>query len=201
MKKKIFTTEFITKVGILAAVETVLATVGTLIKIGPASINLALVPIAFGAIMFGPLCGGLLGLLNGAIVLADPSTQAVFMNTDMFGPLCIFGTILVCLLKCTAAGIASGFIYKLLKKHDIVAITSASFIVPIVNTGLFVVGACIFFNPALEGLLASVFSFNFLIEIGITALLTPAIVRLIHVFQSKSNVSATVVEEEPNEEK
>lgn len=201
MKKKIFTTEFITKLGILAAIETVLATVGTLIKIGPASINLALVPIAFGSIMFGPLCGGLLGLLNGAIILADPSTQAVFMNTDMFGPWCIFGTILVCLLKCSAAGIASGYIYKLLKKHDIIAITSASFIVPIVNTGLFVVGACIFFNSALEGLLPTVFSFNFLIEIGITALLTPAIIRLIHVEQTKSNANATVVEGDTNEEK
>ena len=55
MKKKIFTTEFITKVGILAAIEVVFAFVSQFIKIGPASINLALIPIAFGAIMFVPI--------------------------------------------------------------------------------------------------------------------------------------------------
>ena len=202
MKKKIFTTEFITKVGILAAIEVIFAFVSQFIKIGPASINLALIPIAFGAIMFGPVCGALLGFLNGAMVLAAADTQAYFMNTDMFGPWCIFGTIVVCLLKCTAAGVASGFIYRLLKnKNDIIAIVVASFVVPVVNTAIFVIGACIFFTPALEGLLISVFSFNFLIEIGVTALLTPAIIRTIHVVQSKSNNENVVAVGEDNEEK
>lgn len=200
MKKKIFTTEFITKVGILAAIEVIFAFVSQFIKIGPASINLALIPIAFGAIMFGPVCGGLLGFLNGAMVLAAPDTQAYFMNTDMFGNWCIFGTILICLLKCTAAGVASAYIYRLLKKYDIVGIIVASFIVPVVNTAIFVIGACIFFTPALEGLLISVFSFNFLIEIGVTALLTPAIIRTIHVVQSKSNNDEVVSTGENNEE-
>ena len=201
MKKKIFTTEFITTVGILAAIEVIFAFISNYITIGPASINLALIPIAFGAIMFGPVCGGLLGFLNGAVVLANPQTQSVFMNTDMFGPWCIFGTILICLLKCTAAGVASGYIYRLLKnKNDIAAIVTSSFAVPIINTGIFVIGACIFFTPALSGLLASVFSFNFLIEIGVTALLTPAIIRVIHVVQSKSNNNNVVSTGENNEE-
>ena len=133
MKKKIFTTDFIVKVGILSAIEIIFAFISQFITIGPASINLALIPIAFGAIMFGPICGGFLGFLNGAMVLASPETQAYFMDTNVFGDWCIFGTILICLLKCTAAGVASGFIYKLLKnKNEIVAIVVASFIVPLI---------------------------------------------------------------------
>lgn len=201
MKKKIFTTEFITKVGILAAIETILYFLGGMVTISGVSINLALIPIAFGAIMFGPLCGALLGFLNGAMVLADPNTQAVFMNVDLFGPWSIPGTILVCLLKCSIAGAVSGYLYKLLKKHDLVAIIVASFAVPIVNTSIFVIGAVIFFNPMLRGLLAAVFSFNLLVEIGITAIFTPAIIRLIYIERNKPNEQGVPVTEENNEEK
>ena len=201
MKKKIFTTDFIVKVGILSAIEIIFAFISQFITIGPASINLALIPIAFGAIMFGPICGGFLGFLNGAMVLASPETQANFMDTNVFGDWCVFGTILVCLLKCTAAGIASGFIYKLLKnKNEIVAIIVASFIVPIINTSLFLIGAAIFFTSAFKGLLLGVLSFNVLIEIGVTALLTPAIIRVIHIVKSKES-DDKVVMGESNEEK
>ena len=201
MKKKIFTTDFIVKVGILSAIEIIFAFISQFITIGPASINLALIPIAFGAIMFGPICGGFLGFLNGAMVLASPETQAYFMDTNVFGDWCIFGTILICLLKCTAAGVASGFIYKLLKnKNEIVAIVVASFVVPLINTAIFIVGAAIFFSSAFKALLVGIFSFNFLIEIGVTALLTPAIIRTIHIVKSKES-DDKIVAGENNEEK
>ena len=194
MKKKIFTTEFITKVGLLAAVEAILYFLGGIITISGVSINLALIPIAFGAIMFGPMCGALLGLLNGAMVLADPNTQAVFMNVDLFGPWSIPGTIVVCLLKCSLAGVVGGFLFKLLKKHNLVAIFFASFAVPVVNTSIFLIGACIFFTPMLEGLLIAVFSFNLLVEIGVTAIFTPVIIRLIHIEKTKEEAQQVEVE-------
>lgn len=201
MKKKIFTTDFIVKVGILSAIEIIFAFISQFITIGPASINLALIPIAFGAIMFGPICGGFLGFLNGAMVLASPETQAYFMDTNVFGDWCVFGTILICLLKCTAAGIASGFIYKLLKnKNEIVAIVVASFAVPLINTSIFIIGAAIFFTSAFKALIIGIFSFNFLIEIGVTALLTPAIIRVIHIVKSKES-DDKVIMGESNEEK
>lgn len=194
MKKKIFTTEFITKVGLLAAVEAILYFLGGIITISGVSINLALIPIAFGAIMFGPMCGALLGLLNGAMVLADPNTQAVFMNVDLFGPWSIPGTIVVCLLKCSLAGAVGGFLFKLFKKHNLVAIFVASFAVPLVNTSIFLIGACIFFTPMLEGLLIAVFSFNLLVEIGVTAIFTPVIIRLIHIEKTKEEAQQVEVE-------
>ena len=200
MKKKIFTTEFITKVGLLAAVEAILYFLGGIITISGVSINLALIPIAFGAIMFGPMCGALLGLLNGAMVLADPNTQAVFMNVDLFGPWSIPGTIVVCLLKCSLAGAVGGFLFNLFKKHNLLAIFVASFAVPVVNTSIFLIGACIFFTPMLEGLLIAVFSFNLLVEIGVTAIFTPVIIRLMHIEKTKEEAQQVEVEEANKDE-
>ena len=200
MKKKIFTTEFITKVGLLAAVEAILYFLGGIITISGVSINLALIPIAFGAIMFGPMCGALLGLLYGAMVLADPNTQAVFMNVDLFGPWSIPGTIVVCLLKCSLAGAVGGFLFNLFKKHNLLAIFVASFAVPVVNTSIFLIGACIFFTPMLEGLLIAVFSFNLLVEIGVTAIFTPVIIRLMHIEKTKEEAQQVEVEEANKDE-
>ena len=202
MKKKIFTTEFIVQVGILTAIEVVLYIIGQFIQFGPGiSINLALIPIAIGAILFGPFCGLFLGAVNGIAVILTPGTQAYFMNTDLFGPWCIFGTILICLIKCSAAGFVAGILYRVLKKHnDVVACVVAALAVPVINTTFFVIGACIFFTSELKTLLISVFSFNFLIEIGITALLTPAIIRIIHIVQSKENDN-NIISGENNEEK
>ena len=194
MKKKIFTTRYIAGVGILTAFEIVFYIIGSFISFGGVNINLALVPIAFGAIMYGPLCGAFLGLVNGVAVLLTPATQA-------FLAVSVFGTLFICLLKCTVAGLASGFIYKLLKKHEIVATVAASLIVPIINTGIYILGCLIFFEGVFQDLILIVLTANFLIELGSTALLTPAIIRIIHVVKSRSKESATIVEEEPNEEK
>lgn len=202
MKKKIFTTKFIVEVGILTAIEVVLYIIGQFIQFGPGiSINLALIPIAIGAILFGPFCGLFLGAVNGVAVILTPGTQAFFMNVDLFGPWCIFGTILICMIKCSAAGFVAGILYRLLKKHnDIAACIVAALVVPVINTGFFVIGACIFFTSQLGALLATVFSFNFLIEIGVTALLTPAIIRVIHIVQSKES-DEKIISGESNEEK
>ena len=198
-KEKVFTPKFISGVGILTAVEIVLYIVGSLIQNGTGvSINLALIPIAIGAILFGPICGVVLGVVNGVAVLLTPGTQLVFMNVDMFGEWCIFGTIVVCLLKCSVAGLVSAYVYKLIKK-GLPAVIAASFAVPVINTGLFVVGACIFFQPMLSGLLASVFSFNFIIEVVTVAALSPAIIRVVEVV-NKRNVASTTTSEN-NEEK
>ena len=122
----------ITGVAILLALEIVLQTIAFLVRLGPVSLNLALIPIAIAAIVYGPVAGAFIGLCNGAIVLIDPSTQAVFLNV---APL---GTILTCLLKCTIAGFISGLVFKIIsKKNRTVGAIIASILVPVVNTGLF----------------------------------------------------------------
>ena len=194
MKKKIFTTKYIAALGILTAIEIVLYVSGSFINFGLVNINLALVPIAFGAIMFGPLCGMFLGLVNGVAVLLTPSTQG-FLSMNLFG------TLFICVLKCTAAGLASGFIYKAFKKKNVFAMCLASLVIPFINTGIFLLGCLIFFQEALQAIMTIYLLINFAIELGLTVALTPAIIRIVHVVQSKSNKEDVVTTGEDNEEK
>lgn len=175
----------ITGVALLAAIMIVLQVVGNYVAIGPVSINLSLIPIALCAILFGPLAAGLLGLLSGAMVLFAPSTAAVFM------PISVIGTVLVCLLKCTIAGICGGLIYKFLhKKNEILAFILCAMSIAIINTGLFAVGSIIFFMPLLEAnssTYASAYAFlflgmigwNFIFEVLSASIFVPFIAKII----------------------
>ena len=79
-------------------------------------------------------------------------------------------TIILCLLKTGVAGYVSGLIYELLhKQNNVLSIILASIIVPIINTGLFIVGTLLFFVPLLEQWAGSsdIYSYLFLTLIGI----------------------------------
>ena len=173
----------ITGVAILLAVEIVLQTLGNYIAVFGISINLALVPIAVGAIVYGPLAGAFLGLCNGAMVLASPSTQALYFQ---YSPL---GTVATCLLKATIAGLVSGLVFKAMKnKHVRVGGIISSVMVPIINTGLFIAFCFTFMRAAIDAqasgqnIITVVFSVpvfaNFGFELGSMILLSPAIVKI-----------------------
>ena len=181
MKRK-FDTKTIVITGLLLALEIVLQTIGNYLQIGPANINLSLVPVVLAAVLCGPISGAILGFFNGLMALLSPSTLAVFM------PLNPFGTVLVCLLKCTLAGVAAGFIFDSIKKfNQIVAMVLASIAVPVINTGLFALGSVIFFQDFLNSgiseqfpnagafLIFGVIGFNFLIEILTTTIVSPTV--------------------------
>lgn len=179
--------------GLLAALLMVFQIIGNYIAIGPVNINLSLVIIALGAIIYGPTAGILLGVINGIFALISPSTIAIFM------PISPIGTILVCILKTGLAGLIASLVYKLFekfKKEKIGAIF-ASFLVPIVNTLIFALGSLIFFQPLLNsGITADmpnafsvlIFGFigvNFFFEVGVTIILTPIVLLLIKLFKDK----------------
>ena len=179
----------ITGVAVLLAIEIVLQAMGNYITPSVVSINLSLIPIALGAILYGPFAGALLGLGNGLVVLLSPSTEA-FLSYSLFG------TIVTCLLKCTIAGFLSGLFYKLIaKKSPLVGAIVASLIVPIVNTGLFVLAVfTIFFGlfqpkGSTDEIMKYVFlvmiGWNFVIEFSITAILSPTIVRVINIIKKE----------------
>ena len=155
MKNKFFNTKVIVGTGILTAIEIVLYILGSYITIGGININLALVPICVGAILYGPFTGGFLGLVNGVAVLLTPATQSYFMDPSQLGPLCIVGTFVICFTKCTIAGIVSYFVYKPFKNKIVGSIVS-SLSVPIINTGIFLLGAYFFYSPAFSTILYSV---------------------------------------------
>lgn len=175
----------ITGIAILMAIDIILQTIGNFITLpGGLAINLSLIPIALGAIVYGPFGGALVGLTNGVMVLLAPSTQAIFM------PYAPFATVITCLLKTTVAGLLSGLVYKAIsKKNTLVASIVASILVPLVNTALFALASFTIISEAIKILNESsmnvmryvfliMIGWNFVIEFAITSVLTPSIDKL-----------------------
>ena len=185
----------ITGIAVLLAIEIVLQTIGNYISLGPININLALIPIALAAIMYGPFAGALIGLMNGVLVLLSPSTQGLFM---VYSPI---GTIFTCLLTCTIAGLVSGLVYKLIsKKNEFGAAIVASLLVPVINTGLFALASMTIILDAVKaamGLLGAesmnfyrflfiiFIGWNFVFEFAVTAILSPVIARIIRIIKKE----------------
>ena len=182
MNKK-FSTRQIVITGLMLALMIVLQIIGNYLQFGPVNINISLIAIVLAAVLAGPVSGAIVGFFNGIMALLSPSTIAVFM------PVSVVGTVLACLLKCTLAGFVSGLVFNLLKKKNrTVALIVASLLVPIINTGIFIIFALIFFRPVLEAnvssgafpniwmvLLIGFIGWNFLIELVSTGVLSPIV--------------------------
>lgn len=190
-EKKFFTSKNIAVLGVLAAFVIVLQIFGSYFVIaGTVRLSFVLVPIVLGAIMTGVVGGMILGLLFGVLTLvmgiagADPFTFVLFSQHPIL-------TILTCVVKGTAAGFLSGLAYNLLySKNRTAAVFTASAIAPIVNTGLFILGALLMsdtlsseFVPngssVIYFLIIDCAGINFLIELGINLLLAPSVCRII----------------------
>jgi uncharacterized membrane protein len=105
------------------------------------SINLTLIPIALGAMILGPSAGAFLGAVCGIVVLLcgvfnlDKFTAILFQNNPII-------TAGICLVKTTVAGWVAGWLYRLLKnKMPLISVFIVSALIPIINTGLFILGA------------------------------------------------------------
>lgn len=169
----------ITATAMLTALTVIFQFIGNQIVIGPVSINLSLLPIAIGAILYGPLVGLFLGMVNGALVLLGPGMSLFY---DINIPL----TVLICLLKTGLAGLFSGLVFKLFKKKaPVPGMIVASLIVPVINTGIYVIGCYTVFRSQI-GILISIFLlYNFLFEFGAAIILSPALVQVIKVVSKK----------------
>lgn len=193
-KKKFFSAKNITGIAVLLALVIFLQAVLGAIKIGATSFSLVLVPIVLGGLLFGMGTGAFLGFAFGLITFiygvtgADPFTAILFNDHPLL-------TALTCLGKGTAAGFCGGFIYKLLhKKNELVGVFAAAAIVPIVNTGLFILGALLMSDTLSTNFVAdgtTVIYFlvigcagvNFLVEFAVNLLAAPAIHRVIGVIR------------------
>ena len=182
---------------VLLAILIVLQLIGNFIHIGPTSISLVLIPIALGAMLFGPVYGGFLGLVFGAIVLiggitgTDPFTHILLQESPV-------GTIIICVVKSTAAGVVAGIAFKLISKfNNLVASFVAAALVPIINTGLFILGGLTLVGPALmknfvaEGttliyfLVIGCAGLNFIAEFAVNLIFAPALNRLFLLIKDK----------------
>ncbi len=193
-KSKFLSAKNLVYLAVLLALVVVLQCLSGFFVIGTTSLSFVLVPIVLGAVLIGWWAGALLGFAFGFIVLmygvagTDPFTNILFVNQPVL-------TALTCLVKGIAAGVVPGLIYPLIaKKNKLVGVIVASALAPIMNTGLFIVGALcmsgtITTNFVEEGSTLVYFLFigcagiNFLIEFAINLLLSPAIHRVVLVVE------------------
>ncbi|MBO5908405.1 MAG: ECF transporter S component [Clostridia bacterium] len=174
-------------VGLLTALAVVLS----YIKIplfGTVTVTLVLPVVVVGAALYGPVVGAWLTVIPNISAFSE---AGIFMVYQPIG--CIF----TLLLKGILAGLAAGFVYKLLsKKHPIGAVTCSAVVTPIVNTGIFVAGCYIFiWEEILEAaassgvgigiLLLGLAGINFVAELILNLILCPTILRIIHIGSKK----------------
>lgn len=194
-KERYLTAKNITYFAILLALVIVLQLFASYFKIGSTSLSFVLVPIVLCGMILGPWAACFLGFAFGLIVVIQG-----FTGMDDFTLILLnnkpFATIMLCLVKGSLAGLVSGYIYKLIKsKNKLVATFIASAVCPIVNTGLFILGALLFLGEPIKAnsvpdgntliyfLVIGCAGINFIIEFAINLICAPAILKVTEVVE------------------
>ena len=192
------------QLAVLVALIFAMQYIGTLVSapFAAAGIELSfvLIPVVVGAFLLGPVEGAILGFVFGAMTVVLTLMAPGGMTYILFESNPVM-YVVVAMVKAIAAGLGSGLIYKGLDKlfgGKLVYLKTllASASAPIINTGIFLLGMVLFFSKTISEKWAggqNVFLFiagliwiNFVIELGINIVLTPAIVRIIQVVGKKN---------------
>ncbi len=188
-KKRMSTTETLVTGALMTALVIMFQLLATYTTFfGPFSTAIGLVPIAIGTILCGPVIGAWLGFVFAIIIFATGGAN-LFLAFD------IPGTIVTVLSKGILCGLAAGLIYKALEKfNSTLATFVAAIICPIVNTGVFMLGCFVFFMDDAVGiaemigmaksgaaLFVALALGNFLFELGLNAVLSPVVVKLLKI--------------------
>ena len=110
---------------LFTAIVVVLQLLGSFIKVGPFAVSLVLIPIVVGAAVYGVSAGAWLGFVFGVVVTIAVVTGADQGGYIMFSARPVM-TVLVCLIKGTAAGLVAGALYRAIgKKHPLAGVIVA----------------------------------------------------------------------------
>lgn len=178
--------------GILTAIVAVLQFIGASIKFGTFSISLVLIPIVIGAALCGKWISTWLGFVFGVIVLLS-GDASLFLAID---PL---GTVVTVILKGALAGLVGGIVFELFKKiNTYFAVIISAIIVPVTNTGIFLIGCRLFFFETVKEwgtglgfentftyMIVGLVGVNFLLELAINVILSPTVVGAIKALSKK----------------
>jgi len=172
---------------LLTALVAVLSYLGGFIKIGPASINLTLIPVVLGAAMCGPLWGAWLGAVSAGVFFAT-------VDAAFWLGLSVPGTIVTVMLKGILAGLFAGLVYKLLEKvNKYFAVVVSAIVCPVVNTGIFLLGCRIFFMDTIRSwatdsgmpigtyIIVGMVGINFVAELLANVIVSPGLYRLLNI--------------------
>ena len=191
-------TKTLVGMAIFTAIVVVLQLMAGVIRLGPFTPSLVLIPIVIGTAIYGIKAGAWLGFVFGVVVLIACITGADGGGYLMWGVNPAV-TALICVGKGVACGALAGLTYQLLHhKNQILATVAAAVVCPVVNTGLFCLGAVAVFKPLLlewaagwaaqngmeaVSLVTYVFlgliGINFLVELLINVVLSPVVVRIL----------------------
>ena len=183
---------------IFTAIVVVLQLIASFVKFGFFTPSLVLIPIVIGTAIYGIKAGAWLGFVFGVVVLIACITGADQGGYLMWGVNPAV-TALICVGKGVTCGALAGLTYQLLHhKNQILATVAAAVVCPVVNTGLFCLGAVAVFKPLLlewaagwaaqngmeaVSLVTYVFlgliGINFLVELLINVVLSPVVVRIL----------------------
>ena len=191
-------TKTLVGMAIFTAIVVVLQLIASFVKFGFFTPSLVLIPIVIGTAIYGIKAGAWLGFVFGVVVLIACITGADGGGYLMWGVNPAV-TALICVGKGVACGALAGLTYQLLHhKNQILATVAAAVVCPVVNTGLFCLGAVAVFKPLLlewaagwaaqngmeaVSLVTYVFlgliGINFLVELLINVVLSPVVVRIL----------------------
>ena len=191
-------TKTLVGMAIFTAIVVVLQLIASFVKFGFFTPSLVLIPIVIGTAIYGVKAGAWLGFVFGVVVLIACITGADGGGYLMWGVNPAV-TALICVGKGVACGALAGLTYQLLHhKNQILATVAAAVVCPVVNTGLFCLGAVAVFKPLLlewaagwaaqngmeaVSLVTYVFlgliGINFLVELLINVVLSPVVVRIL----------------------
>ncbi len=197
-RKPFFSARNIAYLAVLVALLIVLQLFASAIPMFGVTLNFSLIPIVLAGIFFGMWGGGVLGLISGlltflvtAVMGREPSTAFLFQASPVI-------LTLTCIGKTTIAGLAAGFLYRVIaKKSALAASYVAAVVVALLNTGLYLLGIVFMKDAASQYLgteatagavFIAVFALvwlNFVLETVINVLFAPAICRIEKVVNSK----------------
>lgn len=211
MNSKRISASTLTKFSVLFAIIIVLQVISNYVKVGPVNVTLTLIPLVMGGIVLGVKGGTLLGLAFGLTTLVcgligiDGGFVMTLMSGGAFN---VVMTILICLVKGTMAGFISALLFKVIsKKNFVLATIIAAISAPIVNTGLFILGALTLTNviggmaaannvSVIYFLIIGCAGFNFLFELGTTLVFAPALTRVVKAVAKRTASPVVDTEEE-----
>ncbi len=205
MNSKFFTAKNIVLLGVLIALVITLQLFASAIPMFGITLNFSLIPIALAGITLGVWGGTIVGFACGLVVFittavlgGEPSTAYFFHTNPVILTAMCFG-------KTTLAGLVCGLLFKLINKKStpkrrVVAVAVSSFIIPVVNTAIYMIGLLLMKASVAEflgltystasvvfGVVFGMIWLNFVLEIAITAILTPPIYRVIKIVGGISN--------------
>lgn len=180
--------------GILTAIVVVFQFIGASIKFGTFSVSLVLIPIVIGAALGGKHVSTWLGFVFGVVVLLSGDAAA-------FLPINPIGTIITVIVKGALAGFVGGIAFELFKKiNTYFAVIVSAILVPLTNTGIFLIGCRLFFfdtikewaiglgfENAFTYMIVGLVGINFLFELAINIILSPSVVGAVRVLSKKKN--------------